>query len=159
MAQAATSLVFRVFTRARILLLLLCFYFPWFPEGHPTENSQSDSRLQMAHLQNLSVSTARLLPTTEEVEHSNYIIRGIDEDINKLETQLQALRRKRDLYASYISPFRRLPTEILICIMGLALKKDVSLTTLTQICSRLRYIALETTKFWSNIQFYKSRLA
>ncbi|PVF90897.1 hypothetical protein CPB86DRAFT_659800, partial [Serendipita vermifera] len=99
-------------------------------------------------------STARLLPTTEKIQDSRHVIERIDEEITKLEAQLQALRLKRELYASYISPLRRLPTEILTNIVDLALKDGSSVTVLTQVCSRLRYIVLGTPRFWSSILFH-----
>ncbi|PVG01730.1 hypothetical protein CPB86DRAFT_812029 [Serendipita vermifera] len=108
----------------------------------------------MANLQNLSLSSVRPLPTTEEILESRNIIKGIDEEIRKLEIQIQELRRRKAFYASYICPFRRLPDEILSEIMDLALNNGSFITDITHTCSRLRYVALGTPKFWSTIQLF-----
>lgn len=105
----------------------------------------------MANLQNLSALGARALPTTEEGNYSKRIISGIDEEIQDLETKLQGLRQKRQIYASYISPLRCLPTEILSEVLSIALNKGVTPIKLAQICSRIRHVVLGMTTFWSKI--------
>jgi hypothetical protein len=106
----------------------------------------------MANIPSLSILAARLLPTADEVHYGEQVIGAIDQEIIKLELQIQDLRRKKGVYASWMSPFRRLPTEILREILGMALKEGEKPTTITRICSRLRYIAFGISQFWNEIR-------
>jgi hypothetical protein len=106
----------------------------------------------MADIPSLSILAARLLPTADEVYYGEQVIGAIDQEIIKLELQIQDLRRKKGVYASWMSPFRRLLTEILREILAMALKGGTKLTTVTRICSRLRYIVFGMSQFWNDIR-------
>jgi predicted RNase H-like nuclease (RuvC/YqgF family) len=100
----------------------------------------------------------RELPTGDDVRQAKSVIEQIDRNIEDLEQKIRRLRkRKRDLqqkranYVSYISPLRRLPTEILSEIISISFKNDVDITVMAGICSRLREVVLGTPGFWTDV--------
>jgi hypothetical protein len=110
---------------------------------------------------NLPVPDPKQLPTGDNVRHTKTIIEELDQsiehleqDIKRLHEQLQEVRRKRANYVSYISPLRRLPTEILCNIIGICIEGGVDILTLSEICSRLRQAALGMAGIWSNITLH-----
>jgi hypothetical protein len=107
---------------------------------------------------NLPVPDPRQLPTGDDVRHSKTIIGHLDrtiedleQSIRRLQEQLQEAQRKRANYASYISPLRRLPTEILSEIISICIVGGTDILTMCGICSRLREVALGIARIWSNI--------
>ncbi|CAG8700103.1 4243_t:CDS:2, partial [Acaulospora colombiana] len=100
----------------------------------------------------------RQFPSEDDIRQTKLIIGQLDRkiedlenDIKKLQTQLQQVQRKRTNYASYISPLRRLPTELLSMIIKIYLKEFGEITTIASVCSRLREVVLGMAGFWSNI--------
>ncbi|CAG8687154.1 14521_t:CDS:1, partial [Acaulospora colombiana] len=87
----------------------------------------------MANIPSLSIFSARLLPTADEVRHGKHIINELNNQIKNSQKGTEGLQRQRDIYASYISPFRRLPTEILNEILEILLNKGMKITRITQI--------------------------
>jgi hypothetical protein len=107
---------------------------------------------------NLPFPHPRQLPTGDEIRHSKSIIEDLDrniedleQDIRRLQTRLHEVQRKRANYASYISPLRRLPTEILGEIVSFCIHNSVDITVVASICGRLREVALGMSRIWSNI--------
>jgi hypothetical protein len=106
----------------------------------------------MADLQSLSISLLGRLPTTEEIHFGKSTIHEMDIEIENLEARIRYLRQKRAVYASCISPFRRLPTEILSEIVDHSLNLGIDITTITQICTRVRNAAFGMTTIWRSIK-------
>ncbi|PVG01108.1 hypothetical protein CPB86DRAFT_139614 [Serendipita vermifera] len=111
-----------------------------------------------------SLPHPREFPTKDEIRHCKSVIelldqniRKLEESIRKLQTQLQETRYKRANYVSYISPLRRLPTEILREIIDLYNYDGGQIITITGTCSRLREVALGMTKIWSKIRLHSAR--
>jgi hypothetical protein len=107
---------------------------------------------------NLPVPDPRQLPTGDDVRHSKTIIGHLDrtiedleQSIRQLQGQLHEVRRKRANHASYISPLRRLPTEILSEIISICIEEGVDILTMCGVCSRLRGVALGMAGIWSVI--------
>jgi hypothetical protein len=112
----------------------------------------------MIDLMNLPFPHPRQLPNGDDIRRSKSIIEQLDrniedleQDIQQLQTRLQEVQRKRTNYASYISPLRRLPAEILSEIIGICLHNDVEITVVAGICSRLREVVLGMAGIWSDI--------
>jgi hypothetical protein len=103
-------------------------------------------------LANLPFPHPRELPTGDDIRHSKTIIEQLDkkiedieQTIGRLQVQLQEVQQKRTNYASYISPLRRLPTEILSEIVTICLDDGRDILTVAGICGRLREVALGMT--------------
>jgi hypothetical protein len=112
----------------------------------------------MTNLETFSITNPRSIPSTDEIRLSNSVIKILDKDIEDLEVQLEALqnrlqnlRQRRANYASYISSFRRLPTELLRDILNICLLNGQDILVFTQVCSRLREVAIGMTHIWSKI--------
>jgi hypothetical protein len=103
----------------------------------------------------------RSYPTPAEVLfHKNAIksleqdISNIEGEISKLQTRLRYLQQKKANHASYISPLRRLPPEILSEIVYLSLYNGIKLTTLTQICGAFRDVVVGMSDLWNEILLF-----
>lgn len=101
----------------------------------------------------------RHCPTHDEVSSSKSRIQTLNPDIEDLEmqiaelqTRLDRLRRERDNHASYVSPFRCLPVEILTDIIHICLENGVLHKTLMRICGRLRDLMIGTPSFWTKLR-------
>jgi hypothetical protein len=112
----------------------------------------------MIDLANLPLPHPRQLPSGDDIRRSKSIIEQLDrniedleQDIRQLQTRLQEVQHKRTNYASYISPLRRLPAEILSDIILKCLQNDMDITVMASISSRLREVALGMAGIWSNI--------
>ncbi|PVG01774.1 hypothetical protein CPB86DRAFT_57900 [Serendipita vermifera] len=112
----------------------------------------------MTDLVNLPFPHPRRLPSEIDVRYTKSLIGHLDRkmedlenDISKLQTQLQQIQHKRVNLASYICPLRRLPTELLSVIIGIYLKQYGEITIIASVCSRLREVALGMAGVWSNI--------
>jgi hypothetical protein len=112
----------------------------------------------MIDLANLPFPQLKQLPTGDDIRHSKSIIEQLDQNIvdlerniKRLRAQLQEAQQKRAAYVSYVSPFRRLPTEVLSEIIILYLQSGGDITVITGICSRLREVALGMAGIWSHI--------
>jgi hypothetical protein len=99
---------------------------------------------------------SRQPPTEDDIRHSKSIIERLDRDIRQLQTQLQEVQQKRANHPSYISPLRRLPTEILNEILKICLEDGENVLKIAGICSRLRDVVLGMTGIWSNITLYQA---
>ncbi|PVG01796.1 hypothetical protein CPB86DRAFT_58198 [Serendipita vermifera] len=100
----------------------------------------------------LPIPHPRSCPTADEVLLYKGRITSINEQIDETQNQVLELERKRSNYASYISPLRCLPTEILGQIIHLCLNHGVDLATLIQICGTVRDVAIRMTKIWNRIR-------
>jgi hypothetical protein len=105
---------------------------------------------------NIPYPHPRQLPTEDDIRHSKSIIKKLDHDIRQLQTQLQEVQQKRANHLSYISPLRRLPTEILNEILRICLEDGGNVLEIAGICSRLREVVLGMTGIWSNITLYQA---
>jgi hypothetical protein len=115
----------------------------------------------MIDLANLPIPHPRQLPSGDAIRHSKSIIEQLDQniedlgrDIEQLQKRLQEVQQKRANYVSYISPLRRLPTEILSEIIGICIQNNVDITIMAGICSRLREVVLGMAGIWSNISLH-----
>jgi hypothetical protein len=79
-------------------------------------------------------------------------------EVTRLQTRLQDLRQRKTNHASYISPLRRLPPEILGEIVYMGLYNGVKLSTLTQICGTLREVVLGMSALWNRITLFTVRV-
>jgi hypothetical protein len=113
----------------------------------------------MAELANLPCPHPReQFPTKEELLLGKSVIKELDQDIdllhveiNRLQTRLESLQGRRANYASYISPLRRLPTEILREIIGICIYQGIDILTIAGLNARLRDVALGMATLWSKI--------
>jgi hypothetical protein len=94
---------------------------------------------------NLPYPHPRQLPTEDEIRHTKLVMEQLDRSI-------EDLQRKKANYASYVAPFRRLPTEILREIINICIDDGVDITVMAGICSRIRDVALGMTGIWSDIK-------
>jgi hypothetical protein len=106
----------------------------------------------MEDLDNYSLTHPRHCPTEEEVLSGRISVKNLDYRIQALQKQLGLLQRQRENTASYISPFRCLPVEILEIITRICLDNGVPITTMTQICGRLRDVVTGMAVIWSKIR-------
>jgi hypothetical protein len=100
----------------------------------------------------------RHCPTPAEVSSNKTIIHELDreidevtEQINILQKQLHLLRKRRENHASYISPLRCLPPEIIEEIIRVSIKEGAQITVLTEICGTIRDIAIGMSDIWSRL--------
>jgi hypothetical protein len=107
----------------------------------------------------------RHCPTVAEISFSKKLTQDLDREIAEIEEEIsdiqkrlqllqgriKPLQRKRDNHASYISPFRRLPTEIIRIIVHMCLGGGVKLGVMTQICGTIRDIVTGMSDIWSRI--------
>jgi hypothetical protein len=98
------------------------------------------------------------LPTKEEVLLGKSVIKELDRDIDllqfeisRLQNLLESLQGRRANYASYISPLRRLPTEILREIISICIDQGIDILTIAGLNARFRYAALGMATLWSKI--------
>ncbi|PVG04295.1 hypothetical protein CPB86DRAFT_212210 [Serendipita vermifera] len=100
-------------------------------------------------------------PTRTEIRSSKSEINKLDRQISNLQaqideiqTQIDSLQHERDNHASYISPFRCLPVEILTKIFHYCLENDESRGELMEVCGTIRDIVTGTPAFWSKIRIW-----
>lgn len=98
-----------------------------------------------------SPTKAEILSSKTSIGSLEPEIESIQQKIKELQARLQPLQRKRNNHASYISPLRRLPPEILSSIIQICLVNGASLLTLTQICGTIRDVVHGMTTIWSKI--------
>jgi hypothetical protein len=114
---------------------------------------------ELENLANLPIPHPKQLPTAVEIQYSTMIINDMDESIGNLKTKihelqvrLQGLQRKRENYASYIAPFRRLPAEILSEIVRMGLYDGGYILDLAHINSQFRDAVFGTRSIWRHIR-------
>jgi hypothetical protein len=78
-------------------------------------------------------------------------ITAIENEISSLQTRLRHLQQRKANHVSYISTFRRLPSEILSEIVYICLHDGVNLTALTQTCGTLRDVVVGMSDLWNEI--------
>jgi hypothetical protein len=130
----------------------------------------SDDALPFPHPRNCP-SRAKVLLHKDAIKSLEQDIIDIENEINRLEqdvvntgeiarlqTRLQDLRQRKTNHASYISPLRRLPPEILGEIVYMGLYNGVKLSTLTQICGTLREVVLGMSALWNRITLFTVRV-
>jgi hypothetical protein len=115
----------------------------------------------MDNLDNLPFPHPRHRPTAKGVDSGKSLLADINSEIewarDKAQVSLhdlEVLRRRRSNIASYISPFRCLPVEILGNIIQLCLEDDVKLGQLIQICGTIRDIVIGMHSIWSKIYIH-----
>lgn len=94
-------------------------------------------------------SHPRRIPSSEEMKDNKRIIAELDRKITSLQAELTALLRERERRASFLAPFRRLPTEILCEIVQYSRDAGVSLFVLNQINSTLREAVNGMSFLWN----------
>ncbi|PVG01791.1 hypothetical protein CPB86DRAFT_870856 [Serendipita vermifera] len=112
----------------------------------------------MAQLLAIPLPHPRHNPSRTEILWCQSAIKDLSGEISSLESQIRELtsrlvplQKKRDNYASYISPFRRLPPEILTEIVTICLDRGVKLATMTQICGTVRNVVIGIPSVWSKL--------
>jgi hypothetical protein len=105
----------------------------------------------------------RQLPSGDDIRQAKSMIDQLDQNIEDLEQSIRQLQRRieelqeqRANYVSYISPLRRLPTEILSEIIRKCLQNGVDITVMSSICNRLREVALGMSGLWRRIRILKA---
>jgi hypothetical protein len=93
----------------------------------------------------------RRLPTAWEIQENRGKIRELDTNIADLKEQLEKLQADRNVRASFISSFRRLPAEILCEIIVNALNMGQSLARLSEVCASMRSAIIGMKQLWTNI--------
>jgi hypothetical protein len=121
-------------------------------------HSPSWSANQMDASYDIPFPHPRHCPTRFEALSSKVLIDSLDKEIeslqrkvDELQVQLGALRRRRDNHASYLSPFRCLPSEVLGYIVQLCLQYLVEPATLMQTCGTIREVVTGLGLIWSKI--------
>jgi hypothetical protein len=89
------------------------------------------------------------------IEQLDRKIEDLEQDMSQLRARIEELQQQRANYVSYISPLRRLPTEILSEIVIICVQNHVDLTVIAAICSRLREVVLGMSRLWSHIEIPK----
>jgi hypothetical protein len=112
----------------------------------------------MASADTLPFPHPRSCPAQAEILSHKVVIKTLEQDIiflqneiSKLQTRLRHIQQQKDNRASYISPFRRLPSEILSEIVYVCLYDGIKLTALTQTCGTVRDIVVGMPALWSEI--------
>jgi hypothetical protein len=107
---------------------------------------------------NLPYPHPRQLPNSDDIQHHKAIIEQMDrniedieQSIRRLQTQLEEVRTQRANHVSYISPLRRLPTEVLSQIILMCIKDGKDVIEIAAICGRLREVAIGMSTLWSDI--------
>jgi hypothetical protein len=95
----------------------------------------------------------RRLPTASEIQENQSKIYELDAKIADLKEQLEKLEKDRYIRASFISPFRRLPVEILCEIVVHALKRGQSPISLSNVCASMRAAVIGMKRLWTTISF------
>jgi hypothetical protein len=93
----------------------------------------------------------RRLPTAWEIHENRAKIGELDAEIADLKEQLEKLQRDRDIRASFLSSFRRLPAEILCEIVLHAINKGQSPIKLSKVCASMRDAVIGMKRLWSTI--------
>jgi hypothetical protein len=106
----------------------------------------------MTNWRELSHLDARLAPSTEEILCRQSVLDQINQEIASLERKIEDIQRRKAIYMSYTAPFRCLPTEILSEIATIYLEDYGNITTITQICSRMRDIVFGMVAVWRRIR-------
>jgi hypothetical protein len=93
----------------------------------------------------LSYPHPRCCPTQGEIQSIKTQVNKLDECISDLQSQIKqlqarltSLQRKRDNCASYISPLRHLPLDILTGPLQICLDNGVKRGILASICGTIR---------------------
>lgn len=104
------------------------------------------------------------LPTQHEIDENTSSIQDLDRRIAALTIQIEALdsircrlERERNVKASFIAPFRRLPPEILGEIAVQYQQLGGSLIVLTSVSSNIRRAVVCMKTLWSNLHIIDSR--
>jgi hypothetical protein len=69
-----------------------------------------------------------------------------------MEAQGHHMHKRDASHATRTPPFERLPVEILREVLKLCLNDRQKITTIMQICRRLRHVALGMPAIWCNIR-------
>jgi hypothetical protein len=86
-----------------------------------------------------------------EIHENRDKIRELDAEIANLKEQLEKLRRDRNVRASFISSFRRLPAEILCEIVLHAINKGQSPIRLSEVSASMRDAIIGMKQLWTTI--------
>jgi hypothetical protein len=109
----------------------------------------------------LSYPHPRCCPIQEEIQSIKTEVNRLDECISdlqgrikRLQAQLAPLQRKRDNYASYTSPLRNLPVDILAEILQICLNNGVKREILASTCGTIRDAFVGIPGFWNKIRIW-----
>ena len=115
--------------------------------------------------QNLSSKTSamawkepypRRLPHPEEYIENKRRIKELDAKIEKLRNELQVLETERNARLSFITPFHRLPQELLAEIALRCVRIGESPQMLNQICLNFREAVNNLSILWNKIYLHAS---
>ncbi|TRM64072.1 hypothetical protein BD626DRAFT_265106 [Schizophyllum amplum] len=106
-------------------------------------------------------STADATLITEKAQTLSAMYSEVDAEIRKLQRQKRAIRAQIPLHHAIVSPWRRLPREIMSEIFLLALPMDWMYgntgrrgsLNLTGVCHAWRVVVLNTPRIWANLRF------
>jgi hypothetical protein len=90
-------------------------------------------------------------PTAWEIHENRGKIRELDVKIADLQEQLEKLQRDRNVRASFLSSFRRLPAEILCEIVLHAVNNGLSPVRLSKVCASMREAVIGMKRLWTTI--------
>lgn len=107
----------------------------------------------------LPVPHPKRLPTHAETRLAQSAIEELDKGIGRLrakvkelQKKIRGLQHKKANHVSFISPFRRIPAEVLAEIALMCLHTGDSLTKLTQINSNFRDAVIGTASIWRHVR-------
>jgi hypothetical protein len=96
----------------------------------------------------------RRLPTAWEIDENRAKIRELDAKIADLKEQIEKLQGDRSICVSFLSPFRRLPAEILCEIVLHAVGERQSPVRLSGVCASMRDAVIGMKQLWNTIYLY-----
>jgi hypothetical protein len=144
----------------------MCYMYPYLPIIYDVKKSREPGTKWYALLSTCHSSRyasinmewtpphPRRLPTTWEIHENRGKIRELDAKIADLKEQLEKLQRDRDVCASFISSFRRLPAEILCEIVLQAINKGQSPIRLSEVSASMRDAIIGMKQLWTTIYLY-----
>jgi hypothetical protein len=92
-----------------------------------------------------------ILITKNEIENLENSIEVLEGRIQDLQKELHHLRRRKQNYESFISPLKRLPTELVRTIVEKCIHDEISIQILSQICGYIRDIVIGIPSIWCHI--------
>ena len=108
----------------------------------------------------------RRLPSALEIEETHTRVQQLDAEISNLFSQISLLQERvhtleveRSQRISFIAPFRRLPSEILVKIVELCINAGDSPGILNSVCSSMRKAVNGMKVLWGTIHIVPYKLS